>query len=649
MRYRPDIDGLRAVAVLAVLLFHAGVAPFGGGYVGVDVFFVISGFLITRLIHDQVAEGRFTFANFYIRRVRRLFPALLATLCVCFVVAFLIFSPPDFAKFADSLVFAIFSVSNIYFWDQSGYFDSASHMKPLLHSWSLSVEEQFYLVWPAVLVMLLRLRVRGLAPAAVIVGMAASLALNDVFGDGFTRFFGTTFADGPTTIFFLAPFRVFEFGIGAILVWLLPYRPTQGLWLEPLLPLGLAMIGTAAVTYSESTLFPSYNALLPCLGAALAIYGGTARYSSRLLSNRPMVWLGLISYSLYLVHWPVIVFYHAYSFADFGAVDRVAVCVLSLGLAVVLHYAVERPLRSGRIGGRRVPARWAIAAIGAPAALVVGLSVAVWAGEGWSWRFPPAIADKIADPKAFQAFNKALAVRLDAPFAEDGRRRVLVVGDSQANDFVNLLHAAGVDQSFDLRVHMIDAQCQPLYGVPPKLFVGNIGGKMRGSCLEQLHRLNADARIAAADTVVLAANWRPWSGALVPEAVSNLKNRGIRQVVVLGPKRQGMSGPDLVLRECLHQKDESRHFAFARLPEPIVAVNSFLKANQGPYGFIDLYDTLCSAQAGCDYLTREGQVIFFDYVHLTPEGARHVAARLRAVGAFLPLADGESVVRKELP
>src|SRR5688572_16591631 len=206
-RYRRDIDGLRAIAVMSVVLYHYAPGTFPGGFVGVDVFFVISGFLITRLIHDAVIANNFSFADFYLRRVRRLFPALLFTLLASTLAAILFLSPNHLTQYGGSLVSAIFSVSNFYFWRQSGYFDAAADTKPLLHTWSLSVEEQFYLVWPAVLVLLLTKTPR--LPLLVVVGALgiASVYLAE-------RWLETD----PSAAFFLAPARVIELASGAALV-----------------------------------------------------------------------------------------------------------------------------------------------------------------------------------------------------------------------------------------------------------------------------------------------------------------------------------------------------------------------------------------------------------------------------------------------
>ena len=390
--YRPDIDGIRAIAVMSVLLFHAGFAPFSGGYVGVDVFFVISGFLITRLIKDEVEEGRFRFGDFYARRARRLFPALFVTIAVTFFLAVLMFSPEHMRRFAGELIYALTSLSNFYFWGESGYFDADAHFKPLLHTWSLSVEEQFYLFWPLLLIFLLT-RLRGAwVPLAILALGGVSFALNLMFqggGDflkGISALMAKAFEDGGSTIYFLTPFRIFEFAIGAVLVWLMGLRPRSNWPLEVLLLIGLVLAVAPVFLYDETLLFPSYYALAPCIGAALMIYAGEARYLGRILSNPLSVRIGLISYSLYLVHWPVYVFYRYYVYGELVAVEKYGVLLASFALAFVLYHFVEQRYRRPKDGA----AVGSQAAFGLGCALLVVLLVlpaaTAWANGGWKSR-----------------------------------------------------------------------------------------------------------------------------------------------------------------------------------------------------------------------------------------------------------------------
>ena len=222
-QYRPDINGLRAIAILSVLFFHLGIPGVSGGFVGVDIFFVISGFLITGIIYDEyILTGRFNFSNFYIRRVRRLFPALVFTLALTFIAGFFLLALKFFDSFSLSLISALFSVSNFYFWKTRDYFAPNAEFEPLLHTWSLSVEEQFYLLWPITLIFILK---RFQKPGAVIFLVVISL-----ISLGLNAFF----KNNSELIFYMLPFRVFEFAIGALLVWLIKYQPFDKKRLEVL-------------------------------------------------------------------------------------------------------------------------------------------------------------------------------------------------------------------------------------------------------------------------------------------------------------------------------------------------------------------------------------------------------------------------------
>ena len=351
--YQRHIDGLRAVAVLSVLAYHLGLPHSRGGYVGVDVFFVISGYLITRLIVNELIEtGKFSFKRFYLRRVRRLFPALLATIAASFIAAFILFSPPTFQNFSKELIASVLSFSNFLFWSQAGYFDTAAELKPLLHTWSLSVEEQFYLIWPLALVILMRTFRRDAIWRLVALGGGLSLLANHPFAHGDIGWLSAIlpkaaewFSDSRATIFYLTPFRAFEFAIGAILVRLAPLMPEKRLVHEGLMLFGLALILFSIVTYTNRLLFPYYYALVPCLGAAFVILSERSSIAGMIVKNRVAVGVGLISYSLYLVHWPLIVFYKYHTFTKPSSVEKGVIALAAIALATIMYYYVETPFR----------------------------------------------------------------------------------------------------------------------------------------------------------------------------------------------------------------------------------------------------------------------------------------------------------------
>ncbi|MBY2936772.1 acyltransferase family protein [Rhizobium leguminosarum] len=371
MNYRADIDGLRAVAVIGVLMFHFSLGPFPGGFTGVDIFFVISGYLITKLIIEDVEQEKFSFRRFYVRRIRRLFPALLFTLLCSLVTAAFTFPPEEMSRFGMSLAASVFSVSNILFWSEHGYFDVSSHLKPLLHTWSLSVEEQFYLVWPFALVLLLRFG-RKAAAVALLIVFVSSLGVN------------LALEPYQSTLFYLSPFRFFEFAIGASLVFVPPARSNGAM--ECAFVAGLTMIAYAYRYFSEATLFPSYPALLPTVGAALVIWGGQARWSGRLLRNKAAVSVGLISYSLYLAHWPILVFWQYSGAMRLVWHDRAVLLALTFVIAACMYFFLEQPFRARRSGGYAVLPRSYMLIAASTAATVSAVGLHVWASHGWFWR-----------------------------------------------------------------------------------------------------------------------------------------------------------------------------------------------------------------------------------------------------------------------
>lgn len=335
LAYRPDIDGLRAIAVVPVILFHAGAQWLPGGFVGVDIFFVISGYLISAIILREVGQGSFTFAGFYERRIRRIIPALLVMLLVT-VALFQVFALPDQAMgAAKSGLAALFSVSNFYFWRETGYFAPAAEFLPLLHTWSLAVEEQFYLLFPPLLLILTRLLwdVRRSLLGGTLLAFGASMWIS---------------VNMPSVAYFLLPARAWELGLGALLAaGVVP--PLRSVVLRELAPIaGLAAIVFSLFWIRSDMPFPGWVALVPCLGTALIIHaGGRSWLANHVLSARPVVFVGLLSYSLYLWHWPILASLRVYT-ASVHLPPALAIAALPLIFFVswLSWRYVERPFRS---------------------------------------------------------------------------------------------------------------------------------------------------------------------------------------------------------------------------------------------------------------------------------------------------------------
>jgi peptidoglycan/LPS O-acetylase OafA/YrhL len=336
--YRREIDGLRALAVLPVVLFHAGSPLFPGGFVGVDVFFVISGYLITSIFLTESEAGVFRLSHFYEKRARRILPALFLVAGACIPFAWSLLPPPDMSGFSKSLVALPLFASNIFFWRDSGYFDPAADSKPLIHTWSLSVEEQFYLLYPIFLTILWRISKNSLG-LALAIGAASSFVLAE---------WGVRHS--PSAAFFLLPFRAWELAAGALLAVYLARpvpRPVGGDKLAELASLsGLALIAYASLTFDQYTRTPGLHALIPVAGAALIIvFSSPAQIVGKLLGARIPVALGLVSYSAYLIHQPLLAFARHKLDPPSGGPILLGLAALAFPLAYLSWRFVEMPFR----------------------------------------------------------------------------------------------------------------------------------------------------------------------------------------------------------------------------------------------------------------------------------------------------------------
>ena len=415
--YRADIDGLRAVAVVAVLLFHLGIAQFSGGFVGVDVFFVISGFLITGMI---VREG-FSLLHFYARRGRRLLPAMFAVIALCNAATFLLLAPDALASYAKSAVASVLLVANLLFWSEAGYWDTAARSKPLLHLWTLALEWQFYFVWPLVL-MAARKRFVLVVAIAALVSLATALwvARSD-----------------PSAAFFLMPFRVFEFAIGALLWFAPPARRLS----ETACIGGLAMIALSVVAFAGHS-SPALM-LIPTIGAALAIWGGRSSVSGLALRNPVSAYVGRASYSIYLVHWPLIVLTEYFNFSPLNRDQAVILFFASIGFGALLHHLIEKPIHLRR--ALTFAPRYTGLLFTAAAAAIVAIPAAMAIPDGLSWRI-----DK--DALQFSFHNSRVPQEIygrlgcnDKPcmFGNSVGPKILVIGDSHVDHYTKTLNTMG--------------------------------------------------------------------------------------------------------------------------------------------------------------------------------------------------------------
>ncbi|MEM6824586.1 MAG: acyltransferase family protein, partial [Pseudomonadota bacterium] len=429
--FRTDIEGLRGVSVLLVLLYHATFPWIEGGYVGVDVFFVISGYLITRLLVAEFENGTFSARNFYIRRIRRLIPALLATILATILAGVVILSPQHLEELGTSSIFAALSLSNVHFAFAGGYFETSSKIKPLLHTWSLSVEEQFYLLWPLTLwaifaVGILRKHLFWIIGLALVLGLVVS---------------EYWISRNPTHAYFLSPFRAYQLLAGALAVW--AERRFAGLgpvMATVIAGTGLAIVVATALLYTEATPFPGLWGALPVLGGFLVVAAGAgAPFVTTLLSVQPLTWLGQISYSVYLAHWPIVVYARYLSPDPFSTMEQCALLAASILGGLILFHAVEAKFRvSG--AGAGAGHRWRqTAGVGVVCACTVAISAWLQSTGGLPQRM-----DRVPEKIAYaEAMSFDFLARYRNGIRQEGTGengyRVLIVGDSMMQNYIPAL------------------------------------------------------------------------------------------------------------------------------------------------------------------------------------------------------------------
>lgn len=502
IKYRPDIEGMRAIAVISVLLFHMGLTAVPGGFVGVDVFFVISGFLITQDIHNRVSTGRFDILEFYLRRVRRIFPSLFVVLFFSTIAAAIILLPTELEKYGKSVIGASLSFANIVFYKADNYFGAASEETPLLHTWSLGVEEQFYLFWPLVIIVSAKVFGRlgvKLILVAIVVG---SLTLSQVL-----------LASDPTFSFYMLPARAWELALGGFL----GLCGTFGFRLPKLAGaaftlLGILLIGYAIFVFSRSTPFPGFYALVPCAGAALIIYGGQIdNPASRLICNSTMRYVGRISYPLYLVHWPIIVFSALASPAEVSLVMKLFQIVAMFIAADVLYRFVEPMFR--KVPATRFKIRFWAPAAAVPTAVAIMVGLLMLASHGWPSRRPMPIWVTEARSEYIN-FQKnpclmrgaTLATSSNCEIGDPERKPTLVLwGDSQATQLIPAFRRVAEAGGYSALI-VTKAGCAPIHNVTMLP-----SSEMRSTCKKfneaALARIEAIPHLKA---VILSGAWKTY-------------------------------------------------------------------------------------------------------------------------------------------
>jgi peptidoglycan/LPS O-acetylase OafA/YrhL len=614
--YRPDIDGLRAISILLVVAYHAGPRFVPGGFVGVDIFFVISGFLITRIILSQIKTGGFLLLDFYARRVRRIFPALAVVLLVTYALGWLLLMPQDFALLGENIVAGAAFVSNLFQLRHVGYFDPDMAENPLLHLWSLGIEEQFYIVWPLAL-MLAGSRIKK----SGIIGIAAvSFATSLLVYLGYSQWS------------FYAPIpRAWELLVGGLAAHHVVNRAggslaDSGPRADLAAIAGIALIGGAALGYDRIVPFPGLYALLPTIGALLIIMSAKSWINRTVLSSRLMVWFGLISYPLYLWHWPLLSYLATLQNGEPTRLEVALTVALSILLAWLTFRFVEWPVR-------RMP--------GVVPKLVTGLGVLALAGlvtataSGFAFRFPPeirAIARLAPQNNSGFSDNCFLASTTAMSFGpdciEEGEKPLLFVwGDSTAAALYPGLKA--IQEASRFRLARFEApQCAPILatGTNPR-------------CDAIAENVLESIKASYPNILLLHAGWsHDHDLERFRQTLDQLKGLGIPRIIVLGPVPRWKRTLPLAIVNTYR----FRHASPERIATGVSGGDddALMQRVSEAAGveYISAWRTLCNAE-GC--LTRIGptadDVVATDAIHLSESGSRFlvesIADRLLAKGA----------------
>jgi peptidoglycan/LPS O-acetylase OafA/YrhL len=658
LEYRPDIDGLRAIAVIAVVGFHAFPEYVPGGFVGVDVFFVISGFLISGIIFEHLCNSELSLPEFYARRARRILPGLCVVLAACLLFGFYTLLPDEFTLLGKHMAAAAAFAANLAFWRDSGYFAPAAEFEPLLHLWSLGIEEQFYLLWPLLLLMAWKRSLNIL----LIVGLltAASFALNLVLVQ----------AD-PTATFYFPLSRFWELGLGCLLAAMKAFpaglraQPRRG---ERFLPppalralrtqlpvIGVALIAVAVFSYDSHTAFPGIAALLPTAGAMCIVAApGGSWFKDKVLAHRALVFIGLISYPLYLWHWPILSFAAILHSGSAPLMIRAAAVLLALVLSVLTFQFIEVPIRTQR------RLRVSIALAGLVAAVGV-LGFAVYAEHGLAERFdsnvlaikPGPRQDSLclaSIPKRYQ-FNYCRRTNPQAP-------RVLFLGDSQAQSvYEGTMSILGATRPLLL---LARGGCPPVLNVHPSPGVYQTEARRR-TCNDTWTAFVDYVRTTRPQMVVLVGDGPRFFQN--PAAKSNMTGRAVDErafkdgLTDLVATIQRYSRVLYVLEIPTFDSAPACFLRPVKLPGsncwPWVA-RSALAASRSAYEesvrevqrqypdlvVVDPIPSLCNARS-CSQISRAGQVLYSDKMHLSPAGARRLAQSSGLAG-FIADATGGS-------
>ncbi len=617
MQYRAEIDGLRALAVLPVILFHAGFEWFSGGFVGVDVFFVISGYLITTIIISEMTEGKFSIVNFYERRARRILPALFFVMAACLPFAWLWLTPADLKGFGQSLVAVSTFSSNILFWQESGYFETAAELKPLLHTWSLAVEEQYYILFPIFLMLTWRL---GIKWVLLLLSIVFFISLGVAQWGAY---------NSPSAAFFLLPTRGWELLVGVFAAFYLKYRPhlKSHILNQALSLLGFGMIAYSIIAFDKTTPFPSLYALIPTIGTGLLILCAVPKtYVHKLLSLKFIVGIGLISYSAYLWHQPLIAFARHRSFGEISELILITLCLASLVMAWFSWRFVEKPFRSKtKVSGRLI---FKFSIIFALFFSITGLFL--HQSNGALKYYPKEkqqVLGSFIDSTEY-VIERHKQIRLLEFSKNNEKKDILIIGDSYSQDLVNAVFEADINSDMEFSSFYIPVKCGVLF-VSDKIDRESTTFNCER---DKFSFFNNDLQIqmSLADEVWIISSWKRKDIIYMAKSLENIKaiNKNIK---LFGTKTFGSRSSkwyntvdiDDWSSEIFDASEAGKYAINSKINDDLRNIAESLSVE-----FVNTQHLICGGKDFCPNYV-DGNIISHDGGHLTKHGAKILGIALK--------------------
>ena len=620
MKYRPEIDGLRAIAVLPVILFHVGFSWLPGGYLGVDVFFVISGFLITSVLLSDLCLGNFSIVRFYERRARRILPSLLLVIATTLLLSPLFMWDWQIEHLSDSAIATLGFFANHYFLNSVDYFRTNAETYPLLHMWSLAVEEQYYFIMPLILVAVWKSRQSEFNVLAITFIITSTSFVLAYIGSH----------SNAAESFYLLISRAYEIGIGALAAIAIHingrlFRCAS----KTIVPICIAVILLSYYYINPTMLSPL--AKLPLLLATAVILSCESLngFTYSALKSPPMRWIGLISFSLYLWHQPVLAFYRLnYGDIDFHA--AIGLILLCIGLSVATYRFVESPCRRNNIYTRRI---FRLSATG----LTLVAAIALLMPYATSANITASEQDRALainpDMRVADLWQDYNLVK-NAPFENNDKTNILIVGDSFSQDFYLMAIAVDAFEDMNVSARYIPAKCQPYW--IDELMNSHTAQNDRVFCAANRKSFAPDASIVErADIVIFAASWRDWSANMINDFVEQTPHA---ETIVIGTKSfKTEKLPSF--RSLLRMNVNQRMNFEVPIPESVKSIADTMRAsNLGPQ-YVDFLDLTCDMKSEtCPLFDHNGFPVTFDGVHLTREGAEFFGPRIfnsKALSRFL--------------